>query len=52
MRPGQVLQVIFDCERSIKQLPDALEDDGHYIIEVRSRGEGFWEILVMRRYKR
>jgi proteasome lid subunit RPN8/RPN11/TusA-related sulfurtransferase len=52
MRPGQVLQIVFDCERSIKQLPDALEDDGHYIIEVRSRGEGFWEILVMRRYKR
>ncbi|MFA4015006.1 MAG: hypothetical protein RUDDFDWM_000072 [Candidatus Fervidibacterota bacterium] len=51
MRPGQVLQILFDCERSIKQLPDALEDDGHYIIEVRSRGEHLWEVLVMRRYK-
>ncbi|MCS7253100.1 MAG: Mov34/MPN/PAD-1 family protein [Armatimonadota bacterium] len=51
MQPGQTLSIIFNCERSLKQLVEALEDDGHYVLCLRFQGEHQWEALVKRGYK-
>lgn len=51
MHPGQIASIIFDCERSLKQLPEALEDSGHYVICVRLHDERQWEAVVKRGYK-
>lgn len=51
MRAGQIVSIIFDCERSLKQLPEALEDSGHYVICVRLHEEHQWEAIVKRGYK-
>jgi|GEM_PF-270915 len=51
MQPGKVVSIVFDCERSLKQLPEALEDDGHYVICSRLHGERQWEVIVKRGYK-
>lgn len=50
MQPGQVLSILLDCERSLKQLPEALEDDGHYVLCIRQLKECQWEIIIKRGY--
>ncbi|HID08174.1 MAG TPA: hypothetical protein EYP10_13630 [Armatimonadetes bacterium] len=46
MRPGQVLRILFNCERSVTELPEALEDSGHYVLGVRALHGMEWELWV------
>lgn len=47
MQPGQVLEVIIDDGEQIKNIPRAIEEEGHKVLEIE-RIAYHWKLLVIK----
>lgn len=45
MQPGQVLEIIIDDGEPIKNVPRAIKEEGHKILEVEKIGD-HWKLLI------
>lgn len=51
LETGNVLRIILDHEPAIKEVPNALEFEGHKVLEVKMINKTDWEIIVQKRDK-
>ena len=43
---GEIVEVLFDHEISYEELPNAMEESGNTIVELRELPDGGWKILI------
>ncbi len=49
LKPGEVLEVLTDNPPSCENVPRAVREDGHEVLEVTRIEEGVWKIVVKKR---
>lgn len=45
---GQVLKIIVDYEPAVREVPNAMEYEGHKVLEVKRLNETDWEIIIQK----
>jgi phosphate transport system ATP-binding protein len=49
LETGQVLRTIVDYELAVREMPKAIEFEGHKVLEVKSLNQTDWEIIIQKR---
>lgn len=49
LKPGDILEVLTDNPPSCENVPRAVEEDGHVVIDTTRVEEGVWKITVRKR---
>ncbi len=49
IEPGEVLEVIFDHEPAIRDVPRSVEAEGHEVLSVEKIGEDEWKVVIRKR---
>ena len=49
MPPCQILKIIIDNEQVITQISQAIEHEGHKVLEVKRLNKTDWEIIIQKR---
>ncbi len=47
--PGEVLEIIFDHEPAVRDVPRSVQAEGHDVLSVEKIGEDEWRVVVRKR---
>ncbi len=43
---GEILEVIFDHEPAVKDVPKSVEAEGHKVLAIEKIGENEWKVVI------
>ena len=49
IEPGEILEVIFDHEPAVRDVPRSVEAEGHRVIAVEKIGEDEWRVVIRKK---
>ncbi len=47
--PGEVLEIIFDHEPAVRDVPRSVQAEGHDVLSVEKIGEDEWRVVIRKR---
>jgi len=50
LKNGEILEVIFDHEPAVKDVPKSVEAEGHKVLAIEKIGENEWKVVIKKMY--